>query len=229
MSFDEVQFPTDIAYGSSGGPTRKTDIIVLTSGFEQRNTSWLTSRRKYNVSYGIKTYDQLYEVMAFWEARLGNLRGFRFKDFQDYKSCAPQTAITATDCVIGVGTGAETEFFLSKAYTSGGNTYTRAISKPVTDTVQIALDGTPLASTEYDVNYTTGLITFNDPPDADVEITAGFEFDVPVRFDADQLTINLEGFKHGSVEDIMLVELLIDTNDTANYELREDSGICLRE
>jgi uncharacterized protein (TIGR02217 family) len=87
--FHEIQFPTAIAFHSSGGPERKTEIVTLGSGFEERNAVWADSRRHYDVGYGVKTLDDLHSVIAFFEARLGRLYGFRFEDFADFKSCAP--------------------------------------------------------------------------------------------------------------------------------------------
>ena len=228
MAFHEVQFPTKIAYGSSGGPVRKTDIITLDSGHEQRNTPWSQSRREYNVAYGTKTYDDLYALMAFWEARNGPLYGFRYKDWMDFKSCPPQMAVTATDQIIGVGDGVTKVFQLIKTYSSGGYDYVRTITKPVVNTVvlpqSVLIDdagdtllddeGNPLLDdfgglSIFTVDSTTGLITFDTAPAVGVVITAGFEFDVPVRFASDKIAIDLKGFERGEMPDIMLQELRI--------------------
>jgi uncharacterized protein (TIGR02217 family) len=91
MAFYEVRFPTAIAFGSSGGPERKTEIVALASGFEERNAVWANSRRRYDAGYGVKSLDDVHTVIAFFEARMGRLHGFRFKDFSDFKSCAPGT------------------------------------------------------------------------------------------------------------------------------------------
>src|SRR6202012_3920004 len=125
MSFHEIQFPTAIAFHSSGGPERKTEIVTLGSGFEERNAVWANSRRNYDVGYGVKTLDDLHAVIAFFEARMGRLYGFRLKDFSDFKSCAPGAGVSATDQRIGTGDGAATSFALSKTYTSGPSSWTR--------------------------------------------------------------------------------------------------------
>lgn len=141
MSFHEIRFPTAIAFGSSGGPERKTEIVGLGSGFEERNAVWANSRRSYNVGYGVKTLDDIHAVIAFFEARMGRLYGFRFKDFADYKSCAPGATPTPTDQAIGTGDGTATAFQLVKTYTSGANSWTRTIAKPVSGSVRIAKAG----------------------------------------------------------------------------------------
>ena len=70
----------------------------------------------------------------------------------------------------------------------------------------IALNGTPQAS-GWSVSTTTGLITFTTAPAAGVAIAAGFEFDVPVRFDTDALDVTLDLERLGSITSIPLVEI----------------------
>lgn len=206
--FHETRFPTSIAFGASGGPERKTEIVTLGSGFEERNAVWANSRRRYNAGLGVKTLDDLHAVIAFFEARLGRLHGFRFKDFTDWKSCAPLAAVVPTDQAIGTGDGSATAFALTKTYTSGAGSWTRAIAKPVSGTVRVAKDGVEQMS-GFSVDTTSGVVTFTSAPANGVAITAGYEFDVPVRFDADALTINLDGFRSGEIPHIPLVEVRV--------------------
>lgn len=117
-----MQFPTAIARGAVGGPERRTEIVALVSGHEERNTPWADSRRRFDIGYGIRSADDLAAVVAFFEARAGRLRGFRFKDWSDYKSCPPSATAAAIDQAIGVGTGALATFQLVKHYTSGVRT-----------------------------------------------------------------------------------------------------------
>ena len=139
MAFDEVRFPDMISRGARGGPQRRTQIVTLASGDEERNASWANSRRSYDAAYGIRRADDLAAVIAFFEARNGRLRGFRWKDWADYKSCLPSTAITAFDQPLGIGDGTTTAFQLKKLYTSGGQTWSRTILKPVAGTVQAGI------------------------------------------------------------------------------------------
>ena len=206
MAFHEVRFPDSISRGARGGPERRTQIVELASGAEERNASWANSRRRYDVAYGIRRADDLAAVVAFFEARNGRLRGFRFKDWADFKSCLPSETPVPTNQPIGTGNGAATLFQLTKRYTSGAQSWTRAITKPVAGTVAIALNGTPQAS-GWSVSTTTGLITFTTAPAAGVAITAGFEFDVPVRFDTDALDVTLDLERLGSITSIPLVEI----------------------
>ena len=118
MAFHEVRFPDDISRGARGGPERRTQVVELASGDEERNASWANSRRRYDVAYGIRRADDLAVVVAFFEARNGRLHGFRYKDWADYKSCLPSQAVAPTDQPIGTGNGAVTSFALLKRYTS---------------------------------------------------------------------------------------------------------------
>jgi uncharacterized protein (TIGR02217 family) len=206
--FHEIQFPTAIAFHSSGGPERKTEIVTLGSGFEERNAVWANSRRRYDVGYGVKTLDDLHAAIAFFEARNGRLIGFRFKDFADFKSCAPGETVSPLDQSSGTGDGTTTTFQLVKSYTSGPSNWTRTIKKPVAGTVRVAVAGTEQTS-GLTIDSTMGLVTFDSAPAAAAAITAGFEFDVAVRFDTDSLSINLSNFAAGEIPSIPLVEILI--------------------
>lgn len=206
MAFHEVRFPDNISRGARGGPERRTQIVELASGDEERNASWANSRRRYDVSYGIRRADDLAAVVAFFEARSGRLYGFRFKDWADHRSCLPSRAPAAMDQQIGIGDGVATIFQLVKRYASGGQSWTRAITKPVAGTVQIALNGVAQGS-GWSVDHKTGLVSFDTAPTTGIAISAGFEFDVPVRFDSDVLDVTLDIERLGSITSIPLLEI----------------------
>lgn len=205
-NFHEVRFPLEIAFASSGGPERKTEVVALGSGFEERNAVWANSRRRYDVGYGIKSLDDIHTVLAFFEARLGKLYGFRFRDFADYKSCAPLQTAAATDQTIGGGDGSTKTFQLKKSYASGGAAWVRSILKPVSGSVCVAVNGTALTS-GWSVDTATGIVSFDTAPASGAAVTAGFAFDVPVRFDTDKLSVSLVDFNAGRVPSIPLVEI----------------------
>ena len=206
MAFHEVRFPDNISRGARGGPERRTQIVELASGDEERNASWADSRRRYDVAYGIRRADDLAAVVAFFEARNGRLHGFRYKDWADYKSALPSQAITATDQQIGTGTGSQQNFQLAKRYTSGAQTWVRTIAKPVAGTVRVAL-GMVEQMSGWTVDTASGVITFTPAPAGGVIVRAGFEFDVPVRFDSDMLDVTLDVERLGSITSIPLLEL----------------------
>jgi uncharacterized protein (TIGR02217 family) len=210
MAFHEIRFPDDISQGSSGGPERRTEVVTLRSGYEQRNSIWQHSRRRYDAGLGIRDIDDVYTVLSFFEGRMGRLHAFRWKDWADYKSCSPGVVTTNLDEQIGVGTGSLTTFQLTKKYTSGSQTYTRTITKPVQGTVKISKASVAQTEgTHYTVNYTTGVVTFLSAPANGQAIRAGFEFDVPVRFDSDYLAITVDAFEAGSLPSIEIIEVRV--------------------
>ncbi|MBS0126851.1 DUF2460 domain-containing protein [Thetidibacter halocola] len=206
MAFHEVRFPDDISRGARGGPVRRTQIVELASGAEERNASWANSRRRYDVAYGIRRADDLAAVVAFFEARNGRLHGFRFRDWADYRSCLPSQVPGPSDQIIGTGDGETTAFQLVKSYTSGAQSWSRIITKPVSGTLRIALDGIEQGN-GWSVDPTKGIVGFAVAPAPGVPITAGFEFDVPVRFDTDMLDVTLDLERLGSITSIPLMEI----------------------
>jgi len=210
MGFHEVRFPASLSFGSTGGPERHTDVVTLANGFEERNTPWQHSRRSYEAGLAIRSLDDIETVIAFFEARRGQLFGFRWKDWADYKSCAPQAVPGPGDQPIGTGDGVMTEFQLIKTYRSGGTSYDRPIRKPVSGTVKTAVDGNERQeSSEFQVDEASGIVSFTQPPGNGEAVTAGFEFDVPVRFDTDCFHVSLAGFQAGDVPSLPVVELRI--------------------
>lgn len=210
MNFHETRFPAALSAGSSGGPERRTEIVTLNNGFEERNSPWAHSRRRYDAGLGVRSLDDLAEVIAFFEARHGQLFGFRWKDWTDFKSCKPSEDCSPFDQIIGTGDGARQTFALVKVYASGTEAYARPIAKPVDGTVSIAVGGDVIAAGDgVSVDHTTGTVTFQTPPVAGALVTAGFEFDVPVRFDADRITTSLTGFAAGEIPSIPVIEVRV--------------------
>jgi uncharacterized protein (TIGR02217 family) len=206
--FHEIRFPLDVALQASGGPEWRTDIVVLGSGREHRNARWERSRRRYDAGYGVKSLDALAVVVAFFEERRGRLFGFRWLDRLDGKSCAPSAVPAPGDQAIGTGDAARRDFQLVKTYGAAHAPYRRAIAKPVAGIVRVALAGVEQdAGADYTCDPTTGQVTFATAPGFGVMVTAGFEFDVPVRFDIDQLEVDLAAFTAGIIPKIPLVEL----------------------
>lgn len=208
MNFHEIRFPTNLSFGSSGGPERRTDVVTLANGFEERNTPWANSRRRYDAGTGLRSLDELAALVAFFEARRGQLFGFRWKDWTDFKSCNPSQVIGPFDQEIGRGDGVRTVFGLTKGYLSGAQGYARMIAKPVPGTVICGIAGDrKVDAVEFSVNVETGLVTFVSPPDIGAQVTAGFEFDVPVRFDTDRIVTSVTSFQAGEVPDVPVIEV----------------------
>ena len=207
MSFIEIQFPTDISYGATGGPSYSTDVVTMFSGHEQRNSNWKNARAKYNISTGVKTEEQWKALISFFRACKGKAIGFRFKDWSDYQGKNQQ---------LGIGNGTRTAFQLVKTYTSGNAVVAREINKPVIGTVRLYKNGQRIdhhnlrgATEDYSIDYTKGVVSFTEAPESGVIITADFEFDVPVRFDTDELQLSIDSFNSGSWSGINLIEIRV--------------------
>jgi len=210
MGFHEVRFPANLSFGSVGGPERRTEIVALSNGFEERNTPWAHSRRRYDAGVGLRSLDDVEALISFFESRRGQLFGFRWKDWSDYKSCRPSRRTDFEDQVIAIGDGVTKSFPLTKTYLSGDQSYVRPITKPVKGTVLAGLAGVASVDTvDFTVDPATGVITFFDAPDVGVAVTAGYEFDVPVRFDTDRIQTSVASFKAGNVPNVPVIEVRV--------------------
>ena len=209
MSFHETRLPVRLAFGSTGGVERRTEIVTLGSGFERRATPWAQGRRRYLIGANLRSLDDMATLTAFFEARRGRLYGFRFRDFADFRSCVPGAAMGPLDQVLGEGDGTRTVFPLIKRYGEGGDAVARPISKPVDGTTRVAVDGIELSGDVFAVDATTGVVTLDVPPGAGAVVTAGFEFDVPVRFDADRIEVTLDSFDAGRMAAVPLIEIRV--------------------
>jgi uncharacterized protein (TIGR02217 family) len=201
-----------VALGARGGPERRTDVVLTASGREERNARWAHSRRRYDAGSAIRTLVQLETVLAFFEERRGRLYGFRWRDRMDFKSCSLAAAPQMVDQSLGVGDGATATFQLRKRYGANFAPYWRDVRKPVGGSVRVAVDGQErLEGEHWDLDLATGSLVFRQGfvPAAGRAVTAGFEFDVPVRFDVDRLEIDLSAFEAGSIPHVPLVEILV--------------------
>lgn len=209
QSFVETRLPARLAFGSTGGLERRTTITTLASGYERRSTPWADGRRRYLVGQAIRSLSEAAELLAFFEARRGRLVGFRLHDFADAASAAPGAAVTPLDQPLGVGDGTTVAFQLSKTYGEGADAYVRAIRKPVAGSVRLAVAGAELSTGAFSLDATTGIATLATAPAAGAAVSAGFQFDTPVRFDTDRLDVTLEGFAAGRVVAAPLIEVRV--------------------
>lgn len=200
--FHDVRLPLSLAFGAQGGPERRTDVVSLASGGEARNAVWAGSRRRWDLGGAITKIEDLNTLVSFFEARLGRLHGFRFRDLVDDRSTIPGADISSTDQMIGAGDGSQTVFELVKQY----GDVNRRIFKPVAGTVRVAVDGVDVS--DIVVSPSKGEVRFSAPPTAGAVITAGYLFDVPVRFDSDQLETTIEAFGAGRAGAVPIIELL---------------------
>ncbi|KQI69656.1 glycoside hydrolase family 24 [Loktanella sp. 3ANDIMAR09] len=208
MAFHDIRFPANLSFGAMGGPERRTDIVTLANGFEERSSPWKHARRRYDAGMGLRSLDDIEQLIAFFEAREGQLHAFRWKDWSDFKSSLPSQAITPLDQLIAMGDDRTHAIQLVKGYTSGEQTYLRPIAKPVAGTVRVAVGGDEVQEgVDFDIDLATGIVTFRDAPDTGAEVRAGFEFDVAVRFDTDRIETAVSHFQAGQAPSVPVVEV----------------------
>ncbi|CAN2534060.1 hypothetical+protein [Methylocapsa aurea] len=209
--FHETRFPLDVSLNGRGGPERRTDVVALGSNRETRNARWAHSRRRYEAGYGVKSLAQLAAVIEFFEERRGRLFGFRWRDRADCSSARLGGAPSPLDQALGHGDGARAQFALLKTYGGSFAPYSRVIVKPVAETVRVAIDGVEKTrGVDFDVEATTGVVSFalSCAPASAAAVTAGFLFDVPVRFDTDYLEIDVSSFEAGAIPKIPIIEII---------------------
>ncbi len=210
MAFHESRFPANLSFGATGGPERRTDIVTLANGFEERNTPWKHARRRFDAGLGLRSLDDIAQLIAFFEAREGQMHGFRWKDWGDFKSCKPSQQTSALDQLIAMGDEVTGTLPLVKAYVSGAQRYLRPITKPVAGTVRIAIGGDEVQEgIDWTIDTATGLVTFQTPPDLGAEVRAGFEFDIPVRFDTDRIDTSVSSFQAGQAPSVPVIEVRV--------------------
>ncbi len=205
MSFHDVRLPARLAFGSTGGVERRTEIVTLTSGHERRSSPWAAGRRRWLIGAQLRSLSDMATLVAFFEARRGRLFGFRYRDFSDDRSCLPGQNPQATDQTLGVGDGSQTVFALIKSYGVGVDAFERRITRPIADSVRAAVDGSELDPAQFNVE--DGTVALAEAPGAGAIVSAGFYFDVPVRFDTDRIETTLESFEAGRMAPVALIEI----------------------
>ncbi|GGA93605.1 glycoside hydrolase family 24 [Brucella endophytica] len=200
-SFHDVRFPLGVSFGATGGPEWRNEIVTLTSGHEKRNARWAQSRRHFDAGTGLRSLEDLTEVLAFFEARRGSLHAFRFRDPFDH---------AAKGELIGTGDGVTATYPLVKRYGEGAYAYLRPIGKPVAGSVRVQIRGVEMIEGEaFAIDSLTGIVTFAPDaiPLAGAPVTADFMFDVAARFDTDRLTASIATFKAGEIPSIPIIEV----------------------
>ena len=207
-TFHDVRFPLQLGFGASGGPEFSTQIVVTGSGHEQRNSQWSDALVHYDAGVGIRSEADLAALLAFFRARRGQAHGFRFRDPIDHSSAAMGLAAAAMDQRLGVGDGGTTRFALVKHYGDPDELQTRRVTRPVAASVLVAVDGAARASGWQLAGL--GHVDFDVPPAPGAVVSAGYEFDVPVRFAADRIDVSIAGWRAGELPSVPLVELRED-------------------
>lgn len=197
IPIDNVRLPENIERGAVGGPRFNTALVTLDGGYEQTQQNWEVPRRAWQIGYGVQSKEDYEDVLAFFMARRGRARGFRFKDWSDYEIVNQQ---------IGTGDATEDQFQIYKRYDDTALPFDRPITQVVSGTLTVTLNGTP--TTSYTL-LSGGIIDFVSPPGSGVVIRVSCEFDIPVRFDNDQITVNLVWSEAGSIPSIGIIEVRV--------------------
>jgi uncharacterized protein (TIGR02217 family) len=194
MNIDNVKLPDDVERGAKGGPGFLTTIVTLANGNEETNQEWSVARGAWDIGYGIRDRSDLQGVIDFFYARRGRARGFRFKDWLDFNVTAEPVGTT----------GDPLTRQLQKTYPDTVNAYTRALVLPVAASLIVYVDNIALDAGDF-ILLDNGVLQFETDPGVNVKAT--FDFDVPARFDVDNLEVALAHFDAGSIPNIPIVEL----------------------
>lgn len=206
MSFDDVPFPLVLARRSAAGPEFRTTIVETASGREYRNQEWAEARLRFDAARGVRSVPERDQLLDFFYARRGRARAFPLRDFTDFSSNGSSGEPDPGDQVLGEGNGLDAAFQLIKWYGTGPGAYLRRILLPVAESVRVALDGVEQAS-GWSVSRPGGIVTFDAPPSAGVVVSAGFLFDVPVRFDTDRIELQWLSPTAEELSEVPLVEV----------------------
>ncbi|MEM6475413.1 MAG: DUF2460 domain-containing protein [Pseudomonadota bacterium] len=204
QAFDDLLYPFALARNTAVAPEFSTSVTVTASGHEQRNSMWSDARVNFDVGPGIRSEDELAELIAFFRSRRGAARGFRISDPFDHSSNRMTDTPTMLDQLIGTGDGLTTDFQLVKSYGTNTDPQVRPITRPRPDTVLVSVNS--VQSSDWTLGE-LGQLRFNAAPPSGTEIRAGFLFDVPVRFAEDRIDVSGVNFAAGEAPSIPLIEL----------------------
>lgn len=235
MNFHEVRLPETLSYGSRGGPGFKTTLIELKSGQLHAVSHLSQMRHSFDIAKSVIQTGSAATLKRFYAARRGPANGFRFKDHFDYLSTdhgsligEGASAISDQDVLLGEGDGVTTEFQLIKTYDDAAGTITRKITKPVTGTTVVSLNGVSQSS-GFSVTTSTGVVRFSSAPGSGVLVRAGFEFDVPVHFGKeidDVFDVSVDEWDSNSIT-IPLVEILDPIGVNEEFLYRGASSLAV--
>jgi len=179
-----------------------TNVVTTLSGHERRNSSWSNARLSYDVGPGVRSEAELGQLLSFFRARRGPAVGFRFTDPFDNSSNGMTGNPNMLDQRLGLGDGVRTAFPLLKTYGADGQV--RRITRPVAASVLVAVNG--VTATGWSL-AAGGVVSFAAAPPAGGVVTAGYRFDVPVRFASDQMDVARATFGAGDMPNVPLIEI----------------------
>lgn len=170
-------------------PKWSTQISQVDSGAEQANQRWAHPLYRFTMPEVIREQVTFEAVRDQWLAMRGPAFTWPWQDPMDFASVALDAptvvpVLTRFDQIIGTGDGVTRTFQLKKTYVRGSQTYVRDIHLPVLSTVLIGVAGMDPGAV-WSVSRPGGEVTFNAAPTPGQSITAGYLYDVEVRFESD--------------------------------------------
>lgn len=207
LPFDDLAYPLALGRDATVVPEFSTSVATTASGHERRNSLWSDARLRFDVGPGIRSEAELGVLLAFFRARRGAARGFRLRDPTDFSSNGMTGTPTAADQLLGSGDGTRSIFPLVKRYGSADAEQVRRITRPVSGSVLVSVNGTAVTGWTLEPG---GRAVFAAPPANGAEVRAGFLFDVPVRFAEDRLEIAGADFAAGEAPSVPMIELRED-------------------
>lgn len=201
QAFRDELFPLEVGLQATVEPCFSTTITTSPGGFEYRNADWQQARLRFDVGPGLRSIEDVQRLLNFFRSMRGNALGFRFQDPTDFSSSAMTGTPTANDVEIGTGDGLLRRFALIKRY---GDGELRRITRPKADSVLVSINGAICADW---LLADDGVIEFSEPPSAGTTVTAGFLFDVPVRFEEPKLKVGRSTRPAGELISVPLIEV----------------------
>ena len=206
--FHDVRLQDIVNIRAGGSLEYSTQILTTASGFEHRNGRWAQPRRRYELHFGTRRIGELRAISRFFRARKGRLHGFLWRDQLDYRSHNRASGTQATDQPMRrLRADGRVWAFYKGLRQAPTHPKFRRIFKPLAASVRLAHRGQLISPAQYAVHAAEGVIVFAAAHARTEDVTAGFDFDVPVRFDADQLEIQLTSSAAGTCAPLALVEL----------------------
>lgn len=207
-----------IGFPCYSSPRFSTNVAAAFNGDEVRNRNWSHPLRRFKLPEAVRYHAQYEALQDHWLVMGGPESSWPFTDPLDFASVplelpnvVPETS--PTDQIIGVGNGSQRVFQLTKTYERQGATYTRPIFLPHVASVMVALDGgdpatAPGGPYTWEVSRPGGEITFDVAPRTGLTVSAGFLFDVAVRFERDDSFDGIvQSYQVSGFADLDLLEL----------------------
>lgn len=219
-TFAEKLLNPDYSAIRAGGPEFSTAIISTPAGLSQRNINRFDAVRRWQIDFSLLHQPVLRDLRAAHLGLRGQAYGFRFKDWSEFwfsDDGTPDSPI-ATPHQFGTGNGTATAFQLKKTYTfATGFSYEQTIVKPVAsvpgdsrgNTISIYKNGVlQTLTTDYTIDYQTGIVTFTSAPTNGHALTVTGEFDFPATFGSDWFNPQIGDAITAASHSFEIVELL---------------------